>query len=221
MHCRNSRPVAFSVLLVLTVIGLPLGSLKAQQGGSSEDTGASSSGNVATHYPLAPFDMVSVTVYGQPDLSVTQRISDAGAISMPLIGEFRIAGLTVSEAKKKIAREFIEQEYLRDPLVIINLESYTTNEITLIGEVGDQGEIELPVGVSQIEIQRLIAMAGGFTGIAKQDSVRVERRVPGSSEREVITVDVDRILNAKENEVKDLQFMVKAGDIVVVPRRIF
>lgn len=172
-------------------------------------------------YPLAPFDQVSISIYGQPDLSVSQRISDSGAISMPLIGEIDIAGLTLAEAKEKIAAAYIDQEYLRAPVVTINLESFSTKSVTVIGEVGKQGEIQLPVGVSQIEIQRLIALAGGFSGIAKRDSVRIERRRSSTSEPEILTVDVDRILNADSEEAAGQSFMVKAGDIVIIPRRIF
>ena len=73
---------------------------------------ADSSGSSSSLYLLSSFDKVSISVYGQQDLSSSQRISDEGAVSVPLLGDILVAGNTVSQAQKLIEKAFIEQLYL-------------------------------------------------------------------------------------------------------------
>ena len=74
---------------------------------------ADSSGSSSSLYLLSSFDKVSISVYGQQDLSSSQRISDEGAVSVPLLGDILVAGSTVSQAQKLIERAFIELIYER------------------------------------------------------------------------------------------------------------
>ncbi|RPG86331.1 MAG: polysaccharide export protein EpsE, partial [Coraliomargarita sp. TMED73] len=57
---------------------------------------AEESETLSTAYLLSPVDKLTISVYGQPDLQSEQRISDAGTVSIPLLGEIIIGGLTVS-----------------------------------------------------------------------------------------------------------------------------
>lgn len=76
-------------------------------------------------YRLSPFDKISVSVYGEPDLSSEQLISDSGTAFIPLIGPVKVGGKTVNEASKLIEKAFKEQEYLRRPLVTISIEKFS------------------------------------------------------------------------------------------------
>ncbi|HET9643404.1 MAG TPA: polysaccharide biosynthesis/export family protein, partial [Burkholderiaceae bacterium] len=53
---------------------------------------------VPAEYRLGAGDVVRVTVYQNPDLTLEARVSEAGQVSYPLLGNVRLGGLTVSEA---------------------------------------------------------------------------------------------------------------------------
>ena len=177
--------------------------------------------SVTLRYPLAPFDHVSISVYQQPDLTSSQRISDVGTISLPLVGEIAIAGLNTSEAQRKIAKAYIDQEFFIKPVVTVRIDSFTTQTVTVLGEVSSPGQIPLPDGVRKIAIQRIIGMAGDFSDIAKKSAVRVERRKPGQAKPEIFVIDVGKIVEATGSKQAANTFEIQPGDILFVPRRAF
>lgn len=177
--------------------------------------------NSLIRYRLAPFDQINISIYEQPDLSSKQQISNAGTIALPLVGEIKVVGLTTSQAQEKIAQTFIDQEYLVKPIVTISVESFTEQTVTVLGEVSSPGQVRLPDGVQSMAIQRIIAMVGDFSDIAKRTNVRVERRIEGQRTPEIIFVDVEAIIESSAANAKDEDFMILPGDIIFVPRRIF
>ena len=52
---------------------------------------------------LGSGDALRVTVFQQPDLTTEGRVSDRGTISLPLVGEIKVAGATTTEASTRIA----------------------------------------------------------------------------------------------------------------------
>jgi len=64
-------------------------------------------------------DAVRVTVFQQPDLTTEARISERGTISMPLVGEQKLAGLSQSEAGAQIAEALKKGEFLKNPQVAV------------------------------------------------------------------------------------------------------
>ena len=86
---------------------------QASQGDSSQ----------SSVYLLSPVDKLVISVYGQLDLNSEQRISDEGTVSIPLLGEMTIGGLTVSKAQKSIEAALIERRFLVSPVVTISIEA--------------------------------------------------------------------------------------------------
>lgn len=198
-------------LLVVSALGASATSAEAEA-----DAGT-------TLYLLAPFDEITVAVYGQEDLSSRQRISDEGAVSIPLIGDVRIAGLSVSQAQKKVEQRLLEGRLLVAPTVRINIETFAPKTITVLGEVGKPGSIGIPPGRNDLPIQFVVAQAGGFTGAAQKNEVRVTRlsNPEDPASKVTLTVDVHALLRTAGGEATDSDFFVRADDIVFVPRRLF
>jgi polysaccharide export outer membrane protein len=174
-------------------------------------------------YLLSPFDKITISVYGQEDLKSEQRISDQGAVSMPLLGNLTIGGLPVFEAQKLIEVALVEQRYLVKPVVTISIDQFSPKFITVLGEVDRPGSIEIPQGRNGLPIQIAIAEAGGFTGAAHTSEVSVTRDNAdgGGDVEKSIKVDVSSILrSAKAGETKDF-FLSLPDDIIFVPRRLF
>ena len=184
---------------------------------------ADSSGSSSSLYLLSSFDKVSISVYGQQDLSSSQCISDEGAVSVPLLGDILVAGSTVSQAQKLIERAFIEQLYLVNPVVTISIDEFSPKVVTVLGEVEKPGSIEIPPGRNNLPIQVLIAEAGGFSGAAQKTEVHVNRETLqiDAFKKKTIIVDISAMLEMSGDGLVNNVFFVQPGDIVFVPRRLF
>ena len=172
-------------------------------------------------YQLSPFDLLKVTVYGENDLDSEQRISDKGMLSVPLLGEVSVGGLTVSSAAKRIESAFVSQQYLRHPIITISIIDFAPKVVTVLGEVQSPGSVEIPPGRNGIPVQIAIAGAGGFTGTAKTSEVNVTRAAAGKSKKIRTVVNVDKILKSRRGSSSELGFSVRPDDVVFVPRRVF
>jgi polysaccharide export outer membrane protein len=84
---------------------------------------------------LGPGDELEVTVYGAPDLSRHTRVNADGNISLPLVGDVRVAGLSSSETEAAIESRLREQHVLNDPQVSVYVKEYTNDGISVAGEV--------------------------------------------------------------------------------------
>lgn len=176
-----------------------------------------------SNYLLSPFDKLQVSVYGQEDLDSLQLISDVGQVSIPLVGELTLGGLTVSKAQKLIERSFIEQRYLVKPVVTIHIQEFSPKIVTVVGEVDRPGSVEIPPGMNGLPIQIAIAEAGGFSGAAQKGEVKVTRGSAdkqSATRKETFLVDVGALLSAK-SESESGSFRVLPNDIIFVPRRLF
>ena len=207
-------------LLLLHLLGLLLSSLHlAAQGEefSNPSTGAPSNDN---SYVLAEKDILTISVFDEKGLGTTQPIDGNNEIKVPLIGKVRVGGLTVREAEALLEKEFISQEYLRTPLVTIQVQS--RKEVSVLGEVNVAGTITFKSDVNNINIIELIAMCGGFTKIANKKKVQVNRRLEDGSFQTTI-IDVDALLEQEKRDNQGLKqkdlFKVMPGDIVFVPQR--
>src|SRR4029078_4995515 len=84
-------------------------------------------------------DEVEGAVYDAPDLSVHGRVGADGAISMPLIGNVPIAGLTSSQAEASIEDRLLREKLLNNPQVSVYVKEYTGSGISVAGEVAKPG----------------------------------------------------------------------------------
>lgn len=169
------------------------------------------------NYLLAPLDSVTITVFEEPDLSISQRISAKGEVFMPLLGAVQITGLSVEQVKEKLERLFVEQEYLRNPAVTVAINGFSPKRITFLGEIATS--IALPDGANFLELETAIAMAGGMPNTGRDSGLRVTRTDENGISR-VIEVDLNQILS-DEKGVRTERFRVFPGDLIYVPRRIF
>jgi polysaccharide biosynthesis/export protein len=124
-------------------------------------------------YTLDSGDVLRVIVFGQPDLTNTYEIDQAGAISVPLIGGVPARGKTTGILASEITAR-LRQSVLRDPNVAVEIAQYRPVFIT--GEVAAGGQYAYVAGLT---VQEAIAMAGGFTPRANRRTVAVTRSADG------------------------------------------
>lgn len=208
--------------LIILLIGFStLHSLTSQH---TEKTDLSTSdGEVAEleNYLLAPFDKVSIAVFGEPDLAAGQRLTARGEITIPLLGTVEVGGLSVEGAKAKLEELYVSREFLRSPEVFIAIDEFSPKRITILGQVGSPSSFELPMGANYLEIEAAIAMAGGFTDLARRSAIRVTRKDEIDGKERVKEVDMDEILSDEDDGFATSRFRIYPGDILYVPRRYF
>lgn len=130
---------------------------------NAQDQGLSS-------YKLGTDDVLSITVFDEPDLSIKEiRVSSSGTITMPLIGQLIISGLTISEVENKIYSLYLG-DYLKKPDISVSILEY--RQFYINGEVNKPGGYSYRDGMT---VQRAIALAGGFTERASKRGLKILR----------------------------------------------
>ena len=113
----------------------------------------------APEYRLGAGDVLEVIVFGNDDLSRTTTVQTAGSISLPLLGEVPVAGLTVAEAKQKLT-SLLARDFLVNPQVEMKIKEYQSQFVTVLGEVNSPGRKGLRGRTRLIDV---LVDSGGFT----------------------------------------------------------
>ncbi len=161
-------------------------------------------------YHLQPSDVLEVHYRYSPEFDQTVTVRPDGFVSLQLIGDLKLQGLTVDEAKAAILERSVKR--LRDPEVTLVLKEFEKPSIFVGGEVTNPGKFELRGLVNPLEA---IALAGGFKTLsAKHSQVILLRRVgPDLAKTEIL--DLKAAMSTKKSEpLADL----RAGDMLIVPQ---
>jgi protein involved in polysaccharide export with SLBB domain len=150
-------------------------------------------------YRLGSGDRIQIQVFDEPDLSMEVRLSDAGTISYPFLGEVRVSGNTVSQLEAQIVGG-LKGDYLVDPKVNVSVVEYRPFYIN--GEVEDPGGYPYQPGLT---LRKAIALAGGFTERASKSKINVLSEGAIDGRQRQIGMDV----------------MLNPGDIVTVEQSFF
>jgi protein involved in polysaccharide export with SLBB domain len=121
-------------------------------------------------YRLGAGDLISVQVFGEPDLSFTEiRLTDAGTFSYPFLREVRAKGLTSAEVETTIKTSLLG-DYLIDPKVTVRILEYRSFFVN--GEVKRPGGYPFTPGLT---LRKAIAISGGFTERASRSKFYIIR----------------------------------------------
>lgn len=119
-------------------------------------------------YRLGAGDVVSIRVLGEDDLKREKiRLSDAGTISFPIIGEIRVLGKRVAELEALIA-DGLRGKYLLNPVVSVTIEEY--RPIFVNGQVEKSGAYPYQPGLT---VRKAVSLAGGFKERASKEKIFV------------------------------------------------
>ncbi|MCV6624227.1 MAG: polysaccharide export protein [Cellvibrionaceae bacterium] len=120
-------------------------------------------------YRLGSGDLMSIQVFGEDDLSLETRLSDAGTISYPFVGEIKVKGLTTGELSEYITTQ-LKDGYLINPSVNVSVVEY--RQFFINGEVEEPGGFAFLPGLT---LQKAVALAGGFTERASKSKITITR----------------------------------------------
>ena len=170
-------------------------------------------------YTITLTDLLRIDIYQEDDLRTMSRVDAKGNLNLPLVGEVRVVGLTVSEAQKAVEDAYRNGKYLRAPQVTINIEAYAPREVSIQGQVRSAGRYPLPIETNMTVLE-LVTKAGGFTDSAKGTEVKITRVSP-DGQKKVFVIDVDSLIKGRKSaNITDNSLMLLPGDIVYVPERI-
>lgn len=158
---------------------------------------------------LGPSDVLKISVYDNPDLSLETRVSQTGTISFPLIGEVKVGGLATSAAEQKIAELLKSGGFVLKPQVNILVTVLQSQMVSLLGQVVKPGRYPIDGKHGLLDI---LALAGGI-GPDGGDTVYLIRNRNGQSKKEVIDL-IDMVRSGDMNRNLDLL----TDDVVFVER---
>jgi len=179
----------------------------------------------ARPYGIGPGDVVNIVVWNHPELVLAPagstlttdssglssvgngyNVSPEGLIQFPLLGTFKIAGLTENRAREELTRRLAK--YLQDPQVTLRVQAYRAGRVYVDGEVrvpGLQSINDIPMTLPEA-----ISRAGGLTAIADRATISITRK--GSTT--VINMPQLTTLGVNPSRI-----LLAAGDLVRVGSR--
>lgn len=157
-------------------------------------------------YVVGPGDALNVMVWKEPGLSGTVTVRPDGFITLPLVNEVQVVGLTTEKLRATIEQKY--REYVTDAYVTVRVEKIASSEIFLIGEVGKPGAY---IAAGNDTVLQLLTRAGGLTPFASRHKIRILRRA-GEKITEYV-VDYDAIV---DGDLKQ-DILLRPGDRIVVP----
>jgi protein involved in polysaccharide export with SLBB domain len=167
---------------------------------------------VSGSYILSANDQIQIEVFQEDDLRTSAKISKEGTITFPLLGNVKLAGLTMSQATARLT-ELLKRDFLVNPRVSMTVVSFSKKRFTVLGQVNSPGIKEMP-DQEGLDLLEAIGMAGGYTRIANPGKITIKRREGGSES----VIQVDGKAMAKGN---GKGFQIKPGDTITVAESIF
>jgi len=161
---------------------------------------------VAAGYRVNPGDTIDVVVFRQADLSGVFSISQAGTITMPLLGDIVVSGLTTTQIGALLTKKFSER-YLQDPQVAVAVKDPASQHFTVDGAVTNPGVYTL---IGDMTLLQALATAKGGADVADNKRVVVFRIVNGEK-----VAGVFNLVKIRTGEAPDPR--IYANDTIVVP----
>ena len=191
-------------LLLLAVLGLfaAPADKKAPEAARPDDSGV--------EYAIGPKDLLEIKVLEIPDMNVERRVSEAGAINLPVLGDVTVSGLTASAARGKL-ESALKAKYLRRATVSVVVKEFASKPVSVVGAVQRPGNLAIS---GRWSLLQAIAAAGGLT--EKAGKKIYVRRNGENGASDTLEINTDDLLRGSA-ESANLQIL--PSDVVQVPLR--
>jgi len=162
----------------------------------------------ADAYRIQPGDILTVSVWKEPDLQSDVLVRSDGGMSFPLAGDILAANITIEELRQEITR--LLQKYVPGPVVTVALKQMGGNRIYVVGKVNRPGEFPY---IKPLDVMQAISLAGGTTSFASVNDIKILRRKAGGSQDAIAF----RYSEVEQGKGLEQNILLKSGDTVVVP----
>ena len=149
-------------------------------------------------------DVLRITVWKEPDLTLDVTVRLDGMITVPLLGDVQAAGRVPSQLAGTLVTEL--KRFIENPRVTVTVSQATSAKIYVVGQMVRPGEFPLS---GRMTVLKALALAGGFKEFAKPESIVIIRE-----DQRVIPFNFKHV-----GEGKDMSqnVLLSAGDTIVVP----
>ena len=198
------KPLPLALTLLATVFAAPAWSDAA----AIPEAAVSVQAPAPAVYRIEPGDVLTISVWKEPDLQMEVLVRPDGGLSFPLAGDQHAAGRTVDELRQTLAERL--RKYVPDPVVTVTVRQLGGNRIYVVGKVNRPGEFPFS---RPLDVMQSLSLAGGGTSYAALNDIRILRR---DAKGKQISIpfryeDVERGRHLEQN------VLLETGDTVVVP----
>jgi polysaccharide export outer membrane protein len=170
------------------------------------------------NYVVGPEDVLTVTVYNEPQLSLKYLVEKYGEFSFPFVGRVRAGGRTLAELADVIKARLADG-YLRHPQVTVDVDQFRSQNVFVMGEVRTPGKYMLSGPVTLLDA---LARAGSTTDAAgaevlilhPKDPVSGSPTLPDQQDAEVLTVNLREIQDGRLSR----NVTIRDGDTIFVTK---
>ena len=204
----SKRVAGISMTALLLLVGVAE-SVSAVTHSKSEDFYLAAK---ETTYTLGPGDRLQIDIFNVPEYSGEYTVLVDGSISLPVLGNIPVGGLTISQLTQVITRAY--GEYIRRPVTSVRMLQPRPVKIAIAGEVSSPGAYTIEIEQQYPSVSDLINLAGGFTTVADLGKVQVRRNFQGNER--VFTLDflsLVRLADLSED------MTLRDGDRIYIPTK--
>ena len=187
----------------------PSPSQAAKPDDASRGTEPAPTAGVATPpgYVVGPDDVLGIVFWREKDLSADVVVRPDGMITLPLLDEIKVVGLTPLELRQKVMAE--ASKLVEDANVTIVVRQVNSRKVFITGNVSRPGSYPLTAPTTVVQ---LIALAGGLLEFADESDIQVMRaEAQGAVSHKVNYKQLSKGRDLKQN------IELKPGDTVIVP----
>lgn len=203
----------FSTILMLSFVSGLIGCASTQP--NLPDQSVSDSSILIKSYKIAIDDNLTINVWKNPELSLSEPVRPDGKISLPLVGDVMAAGLTPEELAAVIEKRLAN--YVKAPNVTVILTKLKGHEflsrVRVTGSVAQDISMSYHQGMTVLDA---ILEAGSVDVYADANNTKVHRRTSKGSE----TYDI-YLKDIMEKGDMTTNIKLLPGDIVTVPHSVF
>lgn len=156
-------------------------------------------------YTIGVDDSLFISVWKEPDLSAGVTVRPDGIITLPLINDIKVTGLTTEQLQDLLTDKF--KAFVNEPQVTVMVREIRSRKVFLAGRVGHAGEFPM---TGNMTIMELLSQGGGPVMFAKTESIYILRKQNGKETK--IPFKYKKTLAGKFNDIP-----LQPGDMVVVP----
>jgi len=169
-------------------------------------TAAISTTQAGSGFRVGVDDELMISIWHEPELSQAAVVRSDGMITMPLLNDIKVAGLTTEEIQALLTQKL--KPVVNDPQVTVIVKTVKSRRVFLVGAAAKQGAYPL---TDQLTTLELIAEAGGLGPFAKSGAIYILRDVNGSKVR--LRFDYKKALSGRGGG----DVLLQSGDMVIVP----
>ena len=164
----------------------------------------------AGDYRIGSKDLLEIRVLEIPDLNVERRVSDGGAIDLPLLGQISVAGKTAVEAQEQL-ETLLRAKYVNRANVSVIVKEFANKPVSIVGAVVRPGSLNIS---GRWYLLQAISAAGGLDSSAGKKIFVLRRADNGLSD--VLEIQRDDLLQGASPM---WNVPIFAGDVVNIPAR--